>query len=387
MKSIRYGIVGLGFVGPHHVEAVRRLGFVEIVAAAGRDVEKTRAKARDLFIPTVYGSYQELVVDPNIDVVAIATPTWLHHPIGMAAIANGKHVVVDKPLAISSQEAVELRDAARDARVVNAVTFNYRYHPVVQQMRSMIKRGELGKVRVVHGRYLQEWLQYESDFSWRLEPDKAGAVSVIGDAGAHWYDLAEFLTGLRIKSVLADLNTAVAIRKRPKGGSPEAFSTDGVGEAEDFHVQLDDLSNLLVKFDNGAVGNFMASQICAGHKNDLRIEINGSEASVAWQEERSEELWIGRRGKPNQTILKDPNLMDDCSLPYAALPGGHNEGWPDALRNLMRNIMTFIAEGCDPSTADGILFPRFEEGARVASIVDAIVYSHKNGDRWTEVAD
>jgi len=386
MKTLRYGIVGLGFVGPHHVEAVRRLGFVEIIAAAGRDIEKTRHKAQQLHIPKTYASYEELVTDPNIDVVAIATPTWLHHPIAMAAIAAGKHVIVDKPLAINSTQAVAMMIAARAAGVVNAVTFNYRYHPVVQQARAMIADGKIGNVRLIHGRYLQEWLQYDTDFSWRLEPEKGGPACVSGDAGAHWYDLAEFLTGLRIVSVLADLNTAVPIRKRPVGTLREAFAPVGSGQTEDYRVQVDDLSNLLLKFDNGAVGNFLASQVCPGHKNDLRIEINGSEASLAWHEERAEELWIGRRGQPNQLLSKDPNLMDASVASYAGLPGGHNEGWPDAFKNLMRNILTFIAEGRDPATADGVQFPRFEEGCRAAFVVDAIMRSQNAGNRWMEVA-
>jgi predicted dehydrogenase len=385
MKKLRYGIVGVGFIGPHHIEAVRRLGFVEIAAVADANIEIARRKAEQLHIPKAYGSYQELVADPTIDVVDIATPTWLHHPAAMAAIAKGKHVIVDKPLAVASAQAREMRDAARAAGVVNAVTFNYRYHPVVQHARAMIARGEIGDIRFVHGQYLQEWLLHDTDFSWRLEPDKAGEACVIGDAGAHWFDLAEHLTGSRIVQVLADLNTAVKVRKRPVGKSREAFAAADAGETEDFHVQVDDLSTALVRFDNGAVGNFFASQICAGHKNDLRIEINGSKASLAWKKERSEELWIGHRGAPNQTLMKDPSLLDAAAQPYAAMPGGHNEGWPDAFKNLMRNVLTFIAEGRDPASADGKLFPRFDEGLRAACVVDAIVKSQRAGNKWVDV--
>jgi len=384
MKKLRLGIVGLGFVGPHHVEAVRRLGFVDVVAVAGGNFEKTRHKAKQLCIPKVYASYKELVADPDIDVVDIATPTWLHHPVAMAAIANGKHVIVDKPMAVTSAQACEMCDAARAARVVNAVTFNYRYHPVVQHARALVARGEIGDVRFIHGRYLQEWLLHDTDFSWRLEPDKAGEACVIGDAGAHWFDLAEHLTGLRIVRVLADLNTAIKARKRPLGQSPEAFAAS-TGATEDYQVRVDDLSNLLLRFDNGAVGNFFASQVCAGHKNDLRIELNGSKASLAWQQEQAEELWIGQRGMPNQTLMKDPGLLDATAQSYASLPGGHGEGWPGAFKNLMRNVLTFIAEGHDPTTADGVLFPRFEEGFRAACIVDAIVKSQRAGNQWVEV--
>lgn len=385
MKPVRYGIVGAGFVGPHHIEAVRRLGFVEIAALAGSNLESARRKAEQLHIPKAYGNYQDLVADPTIDVVDIATPTWLHRSMAMAAIAAGKHVIVDKPLAVNCVQAREMRDAARAAEVVHAVTFNYRYHPVVQHAREMIAKGDIGPIRFMHGHYLQEWLLHDTDFSWRLEADKAGAACVIGDAGAHWFDLAEYLSGLRITRVLADLNTMIKVRKRPVVKSREAFAPAEAGETEDYQVSVDDLSSVLIRFDNGAVGNFFASQICAGHKNDLSIEMNGAKASLAWKEESAEELWIGHRGEPNQTLMKDPSLLAAAAQSYAALPGGHNEGWPDAFKNLMRNILTFIAEGRDPKEADGQLFPRFDEGLRAAIIVDAIIKSQQSGNHWVDV--
>lgn len=382
---IRYGIVGLGFVGPHHVDAVRRLGFVDVVAAAGTDLSKLQQKTRELFIPRAYASYEELVADPEIDVVDVSTPTYLHFPIAKAAIAHGKHVIVDKPLSVSSAQARELRDLARAANVVHAVTFNYRYSPTVQQARAMIARGEIGELRFIHGHYFQDWLLHDTDFSWRLESDKGGRLCVAGDAGAHWYDLAEYMTGLRIVEVLADLHTMIAVRKRPVGQSTEAFASAEPGKVENYTVEGDDLSNILLRFDNGAVGSFSASQICAGHKNDLSIEFNGSNASIRWNAERSGELWVGRREQANQLLPKAPELFDASARSYAVLPGGHEEGWADAFRNLMRNIFTFIAHGKDPRDADGLLFPRFDEGFRNTKIVDAILQSHTDGCRWTAV--
>jgi len=381
-----YGIVGFGFVGPHHVDAVRRLGFVDIVAVAGNNLDNLRRKAKQFFIPKVHRSYQDLIDDAAIDVVGIATPTSLHFPIAMEAIAHRKHVIVDKPLTISSAQARELRRAALEARVVHAVTFNYRYHPIIQQARAMTLRGDLGKIRFIHGHYLQDWLLHDTDFSWRLEPDKAGDLCVAADAGAHWYDLAEYLTGSRIVQVFADLHTMIKVRRRRIGLSEEAFASADTGPTAEYQVRGDDLSNLFLRFDDGAVGSFSASQICAGHKNDLTIELNGSEASARWSAERSEELWIGRRGQPNQLLVKDPRLFEKEAAIYARLPGGHEEGWPDAFRNLMKNVFTFIAEGRDPRDADGVTFPRFDEGYRSALVVDAILRSHQDGGRWAEVA-
>jgi predicted dehydrogenase len=384
MRRIKYGIVGVGFVGPHHIEAVRRLGFADIAAVADANLELAKSKAEALHVGNAYGSYEELCDDPGIDVVDIATPTYLHHRIAMAAIAKGKHVIVDKPMAVTASEAREMRDAARRAGVTGAVTFNYRYNPLVQHMRAMIRGGEVGEIHFVHGRYLQEWLLYPTDFSWRLEPDKAGQACVSGDAGAHWYDLVQHVTGLRITAVLADLNTMIKRRKKPLSQWREAFSAAGAGETEDFDVKVDDLANVVLRFDNGASGNFLASQICAGHKNDLRVEFNGSKCSLAWQEERENELWIGRRGEPNQILMKEPGTLNEAARGYAKLPGGHNEAWPDAFRNLMGNILSHIAEGKGPAANDD-LFPTFDTGVRIAAVVDALLESQAAGSRWTEV--
>jgi predicted dehydrogenase len=288
-------------------------------------------------------------------------------------------------MARTAIEARQMLEAARAAGVVNAVTFNYRYNAVLQHARVLIRRGDAGQIRFVHGHYMQDWLLEDTDFSWRLEPEKAGPACVVGDAGAHWFDLAEHVTGLRVESVLADLTTAIKTRKRPVREWREAFAENSGGATEDFTVTVDDLSSVLLRFGNGAVGNFFACQLCAGHKNDLRIEINGSGCSLAWEQQQPNELWMGHRGSSNEILLKDPTLLDPSVRPYAALPGGHNEAWPDAFRNLMRNVLTFIAEGRDPASADGDLFQTFETGYRVAAIVDAVIRSQEQGSRWVEV--
>jgi predicted dehydrogenase len=381
MKTIRCGIIGAGFIGPHHVEAIRRLGFVEIVALCGSNSAAAKAKAAQLFIPKAYGDYRELLNDPDIDVVDIAVPTHLHFPMAMAAVRAKRHVIVDKPLALNVAEARQLVQAARRARVVNAVTFNYRGNPLVQQMRVMVRRGDLGRLHLIHGRYLQEWLLYDTDFSWRLEADQAGAAAMIGDAGSHWFDLAEFVTGARITHVLGELDTTIRTRRRPLTARV-AFQAAGKEKTAPFQVTVPDFGSVLARFDNGAHGVFVNSSLCAGHKNDLRLELHGLKVSLEWQQERPNELNIGRRDAPNEILLKDPSLLDESIRHYAALPGGHNEAWPDAFRNLMRNIFTFIGEGRDPLKADGVAFPTFADGLRTACIVEAIMQS---SGRWTKV--
>jgi predicted dehydrogenase len=383
---VRCGIVGFGFIGPHHADALRRLGFADVVAVCSDEPDVTRRKVARLGIPKVYGNYLDLLADPDIDLVDIVTPTYLHHPIAMAAIERGKHVIVDKPIATSAALAREMVAAARQAGVVNAITFNYRYNPLVQQARYLVRQGEIGNIHLVHGRYLQEWLLHDTDFNWRLEPEKSGAAANIADAGSHWFDLVEHITGLRITSVMADLTIVIKHRKRPLGAR-EPFAEIRDEPTVDFEVQVPDLGTTLLRFNNGARGSFYTSSLCAGHKNDLRLEINGSQASLEWIQEEQNRLWLGKRGEPDRIFVKDPALLAPEVRPYSSLPGGHQEAWPDAFRNTMHNILQFVADGRDPATADGILFPTFANGLRVAEIAEALVASSDAGGRWVDVAE
>lgn len=371
MKKLRVGLVGFGFIGPHHLEAIRRSGVGDVTSIATSNARVARAKADEFGIAHSTGDWRSLVADPAIDVIDIATPTHLHAPIALAAIAADKHVIVDKPMALTSAEAKQMLAAARRGGVVHAVTFNIRYNVMLQQARALIARGDLGDVRLIRGHYLQEWLLKETDFNWRLQPEQAGALGMIADAGAHWYDLAEHVTGRRITRVLADLSTAMPTR-RPAGGRAT-------------RVHVPDLGLLLCEFDNGARGHFATSALCAGHKNDLTLEVSGARASLRWEQERPDELWLGHRDQPNQLLRKDPPLLDPSVRHYAALPSGHAEAWPDAFRNLMRNILGFIASGRDPREADEVAFPTFATGLRIARIVDAIAASAQAGGRWKPV--
>ena len=379
------GIVGAGFVGPHHVDAVRRLGFVEVVAVAGSSQASADKKAEALGARKAYGSYEALLNDPDVQVVHNATPNYLHYPVNAAAIAKGKHVVSDKPLAMTAAEAKKLLDQATKAGIVHAVTFNYRGNPLVQQARHAIAKGDIGKPHFLVGQYLQDWLLKDTDYSWRLEPDKGGASSALGDIGSHWCDLAQHLSGLRITHVLGDITTVVPKRKKPIG-SREAFAAaDASQKVEDVDIKVEDLASVLLKFDNGARGAFSVGQVCAGHKNDLEIEICGSKASLKWRQEHQNELLIGHRDKPNEILQKDPSLLYPEAGKYAHLPGGHQESWADAFANLMRDIYGFIAEGKKPSDPHPPAFATFEDGYRANCIVEAILQSASKGSAWTKV--
>src|SRR4051794_24693390 len=383
-KRLGMGLIGAGFVGPHHVDAVRRLGNVDVVAVAGSSKASAQAKADALHIGTAYGSYAELLADPAVQVVHNATPNYLHYEVNAAAIARGKHVVSDKPLAMTAAEAKSLLDQASKAGIVHAVTFNYRGNPLVQQARLAIARGDIGAPRFVHGHYLQDWLIKDTDYSWRLEPDKGGASSALGDIGSHWCDLAQHISGLRITHVLGDITTTIPTRKKPTG-SREAFQAGGGGATTDVAITVEDLASVLVRFDNGAKGSFSVGQVCAGHKNDLWVEICGATASMKWKQEEQNELWIGHRDGPNQLLQKDPSLLDPQVSGYAHLPGGHQEAWADAFCNVMRDIYGFIAEGKSPNAAHPPAFATFEDGYRANAIVEAILESARQGSGWVAV--
>ncbi len=380
------GIVGAGFVGPHHIDAVRRLGYVDVVAVAGSSQASADKKAEALGARRGYGSYEALLNDPDVQVVHNATPNYLHYPVNAAAIAKGKHVISDKPLAMTAAEAKKLLDQATKAGIVHAVTFNYRGNPLVQQGRLAIARGDIGKPHFLVGQYLQDWLLKDTDYSWRLEPDKGGASSALGDIGSHWCDLAQHMSGLRITHVLGDITTVLPTRKKP-AGSREAFAAvDSTQKLEEVAIKVEDLASVLLRFDNGAKGSFSVGQVCAGHKNDLELEICGSKSSMKWRQEHQNELLLGYRDKPNEILQKDPSLLDEAARGYAHLPGGHQESWADAFANVMRDIYGFIAEGKKPTDAHPPAFATFEDGYRANCIVEAILASAAKGSAWTKVA-
>jgi predicted dehydrogenase len=385
MTRIGMGLVGPGFVGAHHIDAVRRLGFVDVVAVAASSDASARRKADALEVPKAYGSFEALVADPDVHVVHNTTPNYLHVPVILAALARGKHVISDKPLAMTAADARQLLDAANKAGVVHAVTFNYRGNPLVQQAREMIAAGELGPVHFIHGAYLQDWLLESTDFSWRLEPEKGGASSAVGDIGSHWCDLVQHVTGRRIVEVLADLTTVVQSRLKPSG-SVEAFARGGETAREEVQVRSEDLASILVRFDNGAKGCVSVGQVCAGHKNGLWFEVNGRQASVRWDQERQNELWIGRRDTANAVLAKDPSLLSAGARGYAHLPGGHQEAWADAFCNVMRDIYDVIS-GRRPRNPRPPAFATFEDGYHSACVVDAVLESHRRGAVWTRVGE
>jgi predicted dehydrogenase len=383
MNKIGMGLIGPGFVAAHHIDAVRRLGDVDVVAIAGSSQESAERKAREYKVDRAYGDFHALIADPDVQVIHNTTPNYLHLPVTMAALEAGKHVISDKPLAMNSEEGRKLRDAAIAAKVAHVVTFNYRGNPLVQQARGMIARGETQGLSFVHGHYLQDWMADPNVYSWRSDPAKGGVSSALGDIGSHWCDLAEHVSGLKIDTVLADLTTVIPVRYS-SGASAEAFSTKSAGERQPIPVQSEDLASVLLRFENGTKGSFSVGQVLPGHKNDLQLELNGRACSLKWKQEQQNELWIGHHNQPNGIMAKDPSLVSPDVLRYTHLPGGHQESWADAFLNVIRDAYEWIREGAQPA-AKPVMLPTFDDGYRSTCIVEAMLRSHAAGSVWEKV--
>jgi predicted dehydrogenase len=384
MKKLGMGLIGPGFVAAHHIDSVRRLGDVDVIAIAGSSQSSADRKAAEYKIDRAYSDYNALIADPDIHVIHNTTPNYLHLPVSLAILAAGKHVISDKPLALNATEARQLRDTAIAARVAHVVTFNYRGNPLVQQARAMIARGDTGDLSFIHGHYLQDWMTDPNVYSWRSDPAKGGATSALGDIGSHWCDLAEHVSGLRIHSVLADLTTVIPTRYS-SGASGEAFSTTSTAERHPVQVHSEDLASILLRFENGVRGTFSVGQVLPGHKNDVLLEINGKVISLKWQQEQQNELWIGHHNRPNEIMAKDPSLVSAEARPYVHLPGGHQEAWADAFRNLMQDAYSWIHAGGAPEAKPAML-PTFNDGYRSACLVEAMLKSHATGNSWQEIA-
>jgi len=373
--ELKAAVAGTGFIGAVHVEALRRLG-VEVLGVCASTPERAAAKQ----LAPAYESYEALLADARVDVVHVTTPNHLHHAQVRAAIEAGKHVVCEKPLALTSGESGDLFELAQRSGLVHCTNFNLRFYPQAHQARALVGSGALGDVWSVHGSYLQDWLLYPTDWNWRLEPEKGGALRAVADIGSHWMDLAQWVSGRRIASVFADLETAILVRRRP-AGEVETFASADEVERVDAPMVTEDIAHLLFRFEAAGVGAAVVSQVSAGNKNALRLEVDGSAGALAWNSERPEDLWLGHRDEPNETLLRNPGLLDPAAQARTTLPAGHAEGFAETFRELYRAVYAAVAEGAMPAEPD---FPTFADGHTANVLGDAIALSNRER-RWVEV--
>jgi predicted dehydrogenase len=380
MKPIKTAIFGTGFMGRVHLEGVRRVESVEVVAIVGRREEAARRLGAGFAVPTIATDYQQVLRDASIDAVHVCTPNAQHFQMAKDALAAGKHVLCEKPLGISVDEGEELVTLAARQGLRNCVCHNLRCYPMVQQMRRLREAGELGEILVVQGTYSQDWLLYDTDWNWRVDAQAAGPSRCMADIGSHYFDAVEHITGLRVSSLCADLQIFHRTRKKPKG-SIETFANKlmGPGDFEEVPVDTEDFGAVVFRMGNRTRGCMSASQVSAGRKNGLSIEIYGSKASVAWAQERPDELWMGHRDTANGIFIKDPSLLRPEARSYADLPGGHSEGYDDTFKQTFRRFYASIGSSAE---AD---YPQFSDGLRQMKILDAVLESSRQR-KWVDVS-
>ncbi|HJT64395.1 MAG TPA: Gfo/Idh/MocA family oxidoreductase [Candidatus Limnocylindria bacterium] len=374
-------VIGTGFVGPHHVDAVRRTGYADVAVLVGSNPDRTARRAADLGVDQWSTDSDAVLADASIDVVHVCTPNHTHVSLGRAVLEAGKHLVLEKPIAVDQEGAESLVGAAARSDRHAMVALTYRGYPMVQQARSMVAEGQLGDIRLVRGAYIQDWLADAADYNWRVDPAVGGPSRAVADIGTHWFDTAEFVTGLRVAAVQADLVTFLPMRSR-SSNEGVAFSTTR-GPAEDVAVDSEDAATMLFRFAGGARGICVVSQVSTGNKNAFSLDIDGSLGSLRWEQELPERLSLRERGE-ERLFVRDPGAQQaSAGVPW--LPAGHPEGWGEALRDLLRPFYAAVASGAPP-LADGAPYPTLEDGARSIAFVEATLESSAAGS-WMTLED
>lgn len=369
MKKFRVGIVGIGFIGAVHIEQLRRLGNVDVVAIT--DSINAQQKAEQYFVPKGYNNFKDMINNENLDCIHICTPNNTHYEIAMYAMKNDVNVVCEKPMTCTVEEAQEMSDYAKEHGLVNAMNFNCRFYPLVYQMHSMVKKGDLGDVYTIHGGYLQDWLFFDTDYSWRLDPKASGKSRAFADIGSHWIDMVEFITGLKAVEVLADFEIFHKTRKKPlKAIDTYSGMTLKPEDYEEVEIETEDYATVLFHMNNGAHACCNISQVFAGRKNSMTVSVSGSKCSLSWDSEKSNSLWIGRRDDFNGEVAKDPSLLNEDTSKVISYPGGHVEGFPDTFKQNFKKIYAAIA-----GSKDDKVYATFNDGLREMQLCDKVIES------------
>ena len=379
LSSIGAAVVGTGFIGSVHLSTLRRLG-IPIVGVLGSSAARGADRAKALGVAKAYGSLDELLADPAVQVVHVTSPNVAHYGQVKAILAAGKNVICEKPLAMTSAQSAEMLSMARASSKVAAVCYNTRFYPLNQHAHGMMQAGELGDLRLITGHFHQDWLAKDTDWNWRLEADEGGPLRSVSDIGTHWVDLTNFITGQKPVSVMAELATFIPERQKPLG--PVETFTTAKGATEARKIETDDAATILLRFGNGGRGMMSTSQVSHGRRGLLSWDISGSKASAAWSAEHPEDLWIGHREGPNQILLRDSSLMNSTGAAAAFMPGGHPEGFADTWAAFFTQVYRDVARG---GRGPESTWASFDDGHYEMLFCDAVLASAARG-AWVDVA-
>jgi predicted dehydrogenase len=377
---INTAVIGAGYIGNVHLESLNRLGQVRLHSVYDQNRTLAETAASRHRVPRVAESFEEIINDPSVDVIHICTPNRFHFDQSIAALQAGKQVFSEKPLAVTSMQARILTETAAACKAVTGIGFCYRYYPVVQEMAVRLRRGDFGSIRMVSGTWFQDWLSEATDYTWRLEKEQSGESNVAADLGSHWFDLVQFVTGLKVSSLMADFFTIIPEREKPES-QVLAFQASKASSTQKIQIEVEDYASVMFRLDNGRVpGSFTTSQVCPGRKSETEFQVYCSEGSLAWNHKRSNELWIGRRHGPNGILIENPLEMDESSKHFATLPAGHPLGYRDAMVNMLDDYYRAV-EGKDEG--DGELRPNFSTGYREMLLLDRMIESAREG-QWKQ---
>lgn len=381
---IKVAITGTGFMGTVHTEALKRLRGIELIGIQGSTPEKSKIFAEELELPNAYATYDDLVADPEVDAVHITTPNRLHFEQAVKAFEAGKHVLCEKPLAMTSQETKELVKLAKEKNLAAGVNYNIRFYPINLEAKERVKAGELGNLHSVFGSYQQDWLLYDTDYNWRVLAEEQGELRAIADIGTHWIDLVQNITGRKVEEVFADLKVLHPIRKRPLG-EVQTFTGKSCSEdaSEAINITTDDYGTVLLRLEGGVKGALFVSQVTPGLKNFLRYEISGSSGAVQWNSEEPNQIWRGYREKANEILFKDPSLNHPNTRHFTGSPGGHAEGFADSHKMCFKAFYDSIVNGTFSESEQH--YATFADGHREVALCDAILKSQEE-ECWVQVS-
>jgi predicted dehydrogenase len=377
---INVGLIGTGYIGGVHLDALKRIQGVNVTVVQDINREYAESTARRFNIPKFETDYKAVIRDPAVDVIHNCTPNKFHYPITKEALEAGKHVLSEKPLAMTLNEAKELVELAEKKNVVTGVDFCYRYYPLVQEMAVRMQRGDAGALRMITGTWFQDWLSKDTDYSWRLDKKESGGSNITADLGSHWFDLIQFVTGKKLKEVMGDFKTIIPVRKKPTG-QVLAFEESDSSQFEEVTVDVEDYSAVLFHLDDETPGSFTTSQVCNGRKSDTEFQVYGSKSSMAWNHKYSDKLWIGHRDRPNETLTESPILQDSTTARFATLPTGHPVGYNDAVLNLFKDFYNTVETGKEENSLGR---PTFKTGYDEMIVLDAVMKS-ANERKWVSV--
>ncbi len=373
MKIYKTAVIGTGFVGVAHIEALRRLGNVKIIAIC--DTFGIEEKAKKLFVKKAYTDYKKMIDELDLDFVHICTPNYTHYPIAKYALEHDINVVLEKPLTLNISEALNLTKLAKSRNLINAVNYHNRMYPAPSFSKRFIESNKIGNIFLVNGVYIQDWLLYDTDYSWRLNSNESGITRAVADIGSHWIDLVEYITGLKIVEVFAEFKTVFAKRKKPTG-NVESFSNEKTNNYSLINIDTEDMALVMFRFENEAIGNLTISQMSAGIKNRIDLLISGTNASLEWKLDDLSNVKIGYRDKADEIYPKDLSLMKNVKnlIDY---PAGHMEGFPDAFKQNFKQIY---------SQPEHKSYATFEDGLR-QMILNQKIYDSAKEHKWIKIME